>query len=122
MIDYYQGLLHLVTNQPEKAYSTFERTLSHASEHHMPERWRLIILNYQGLASILSNQLEPYVRCLEEGLSGSRALGSKKRFDEAIWIFQHHLPKIWHTEPSMQQISERFQLTKESRRAEELEI
>jgi DNA-binding SARP family transcriptional activator len=122
MIDYYQGLLHLVKNQPGEAYKTFEQALTRPSESQMPERWRLIILNYQGLAAISSHQMELYVRCLEDGISGSLALGSKKRLDEAISIYQQHLPKTWYTAPSVKQIAERFQLERESRRANELEI
>jgi tetratricopeptide (TPR) repeat protein len=52
MIDYYQGLLYLVVNQPEKAYQTFEQAIVRPYESQIPERWRLIILNYQGLAAI----------------------------------------------------------------------
>jgi DNA-binding SARP family transcriptional activator len=122
MIDYYQGLLHLVENQPAKAYQAFEQALTRPFESQMPERWRLIIINYQGLSSILSHQLEPYAHCLEESLAGSLLLGSKKRRDEAVSIYQQHLPKTWYTAPSIKQIVERFQLEQEDRRGDELEI
>lgn len=122
MVDYYQGLLHLVENQPAKAYQAFEQALTRSFASPMPERWRLIIINYQGLSAIFSNQLEPYAHCLEEGLAGSLLLGSKKRCDEAISIYQRHLPNTWHTAPSIKQIAERFQLEREERRGEELEI
>lgn len=122
MIDYYQGLLYLVVNQPEESYKTFERAMAQPSGNELPERWRLIILNYQGLAAILSKQLDQYARCLEEGVSGSIALRSQKRFDEAVSIFQQHLPKTWHAESRIKQISERFQLERKSIREEELEI
>jgi DNA-binding SARP family transcriptional activator len=122
MIDYYQGLLHLVENQPAKAYQAFELALTRPFESQMPERWRLIIINYQGLSSIFSHQLEPYAHCLEEGLAGSLLLGSKKRRDEAVSIYQQYLPQTWYTAPSIKQIVERFQLEREDRRGDELEI
>ena len=122
MVDYYQGLLHLVLNQPEKAYQTFEQATMRSYESQIPERWRLIILNYQGLAATLSRQLDQYSKCLQEGLSGSITLGSKKRLDEAVSIYQHYVPQKWKNESCIKQLQERFLLEQESRREEELEI
>lgn len=122
MLDYYQGLLQLVLNQPEKAYDTFEQTITRSYDIPIPERWRLIIRNYQGLAAIQSNQLEQYAVCLEDGIAGSKTLGSQKRLDEAIYIYQKYLPQSWYSIHPIKQITKRFQLKQELERANQLEI
>jgi DNA-binding SARP family transcriptional activator len=115
MLAYYQGLMYLAMNQPNEADSAFESYKHHPSQGVIPERNRLEIVNHQGRAAIMANNLERYVACLEEGLVGAIKLGSKKRFDEAAAIYQHDLPSAWQRELAIRQVSEQFRLSTEEK-------
>ncbi|HLG62846.1 MAG TPA: helix-turn-helix transcriptional regulator [Ktedonosporobacter sp.] len=112
----YEGLAYLSQGKGDKAFATFGgklfegRLTGYQSTSVLPERIRLEITNHQGQAAILSNNLEEYARCLEEGLSGAIALKSQKRFHEAMTIFRQEVPAKWRNEPQLKDIAERFQL------------
>jgi transcriptional regulator with XRE-family HTH domain len=110
MLAYYEGLLYLALSQPKEADRAFESYKLHPSGSSTPERNRLEIINHLGRAAIMSGDLEKYIDCLKGGLTGAIALKSKKRFDEAINIYRHDMPKAWLYEPSIKQIEEQFQL------------
>lgn len=110
MLAYYQGLMYLAMHQPNEADSTFDSYKQHPLGKITPERNRLEILNYQGRAAIMANNLEKYVACLEEGIAGATRLRSKKRLDEAINIYRHDVPGSWRHEPTIRHIREQFQL------------
>ncbi|HZO75594.1 MAG TPA: hypothetical protein VFB60_25540 [Ktedonobacteraceae bacterium] len=86
------------------------RFTAYQSTSALPERIRLEITNHQGQAAILSNNLEEYTRCLEEGIAGTIALKSQKRFHEAMTIYQQEVPPKWRNEQRLKDIAERFQL------------
>ena len=110
MLAYYQGLMYLAMNQPDEADRAFESHKHRPSGGMIPERNRLEIVNHQGRAAIMMNDLEKYAACLKEGIAGAITLGSKKRFDEAITIYQRDLPAKWRCETALKQIAEQFQL------------
>lgn len=110
LLAYYKGLMHLALQQTQEAEMAFESFKTHPSGNKVPERNRLEILNYQGRAAILSNNLGMYAYCLEDGIAGAIALKSRKRFDEALRIYQHDMPQAWKQEPLIKQIAEQFQL------------
>ncbi len=110
MLAYYEGLTYLALCRPEEAEKAFESYKKQLANAAIPERNRLEIINYRGQAAILANNLDLYALCLEEGLSGAMALKSKKRFDEAVNIYQKDMPKKWLLEPHIKQITECFQL------------
>lgn len=110
MIAYYQGLMHLTLNQPYEANTAFESYKMHPSSSQTPERNRIEIINYQGKSAILRNDLEQYVTLLEQGITGAIALKSKKRFDEAMTIYQENVPNTWRTEPQIKRIAEQYHL------------
>jgi len=62
----------------------------------IPERTRLEILNHQGRAALLSQDLEKYATCLQEGLDRAIRLQSQKRYNEAVGIYQT-IPASWAT-------------------------
>ena len=115
-IGLYEGLAYLSQGKGDKAFNTFGgklfegRLTGYQSMSALPERIRLEITNHQGKAAILSNNLEEYARCLEEGLTGAIALKSQKRFQEAVTIFRQEVPQQWHNEPLLKDVAERFQL------------
>ena len=112
----YEGLAYLSQGKGDKAFATFGgklfegRLTGYQSTSVLPERIRVEMTNLQGQAAILSNNLEQYVRCLEEGLTGAIALKSQKRFHEAMTIFRQKVPAKWRNEPQLKDIAERFQL------------
>lgn len=112
----YEGLAYLSQGKGDKAFATFGgnlfegRLTAYQSTSVLPERIRLEMTNNQGQAAILSNNLEEYTRCLEEGISGAIALKSQKRFHEAVTIFQQKVPPQWRNEPRLKEIADRFQL------------
>ncbi len=110
MIAYYEGVMRLDMDQPAQAYQAFEGYKTHPASSITPERNRLEIINHQGKAAIMLNNLEQYVDYLQQGITGAIALKSKKRFDEAVKIYQEIMPKSWLTEPQIKQIAEQYKL------------
>jgi len=110
MIAYYEGVMRLGMDQPAEAHQAFESYKNHPASSTTPERNRLEIINHQGKAAIMLNNLEQYADYLEQGITGAITLKSKKRFDEAITIYQETMPKSWLNEPRIKQIAEQYQL------------
>ncbi len=112
----YEGLAYLKQGKGDKAFATFGgnlfegRVTGYQSMSALPERIRLEITNHQGQAAILSNNLEEYARCFEEGITGAVALRSRKRFQEAVTIFRQEVPAKWRNEPRIKDLAERFHL------------
>ncbi|HEU5376238.1 MAG TPA: hypothetical protein VFV38_12405, partial [Ktedonobacteraceae bacterium] len=112
MLAYYEGLVYLALEQPEDALQAFDRYHQDATAQPIPERNRLEILNQRGRAAILSGDLDSYIACLEEGVTGAVALQSQKRLDEALEIFSEQMPHAWLKEPAIVQLQERFSFTR----------
>jgi tetratricopeptide (TPR) repeat protein len=110
MVSYYEGLIYLQRGLPQEALQAFERYKLLLPGKTIPERNRLEIVNHQGRAAILSHNQEHYAHLLREGITGALALGSKKRYDEAIQFFQQDMPHSWRRDPRIQQIIEQFSL------------
>jgi tetratricopeptide (TPR) repeat protein len=110
MVAYYEGLIYLQRGMPKQAIEAFERYKTLLRGKPIPERNRLEIVNHQGRAAILSGNQEYYAQLLEEGITGALALGSKKRYDEAVQIFHQETPRTWWRDRRLQQVIERFSL------------
>ncbi|GER90070.1 hypothetical protein KDW_42320 [Dictyobacter vulcani] len=106
MLSYYHGLMYLALQQPAKAYPVFEQYQYVRSSSVVPGRNRLEILNQQGKAAVLSNHLDEYVVCLQQGIEGAQQLGSKKRLDEVVEIYQKEVPGAWKQHQKIKQITE----------------
>jgi tetratricopeptide (TPR) repeat protein len=106
--------IHLKFGEAEAAWDTFEQYKKHAPPLLIPERYRLEILNAQGRAALLGNDLEKYASCLEEGIAGAIALKSKKRLAEAYSIFQQDMPTDWLQHQKIKPIVERYHLQPDS--------
>jgi tetratricopeptide (TPR) repeat protein len=104
----YNGLIQLEKGEATQAWNGFESFKDH--DFALPERIRLEIVNQQGRAALLGNDLEKYAYCLEEGLSGAVALKSKKRFTEAYTIFQQEMSQAWLQHHKIKPIVERYHL------------
>jgi transcriptional regulator with XRE-family HTH domain len=101
----YEGQAYLGLNRPLEAWNSFEK---HAAQP-TPERIRLEIINHQGNAALLMNDLDRYVLNLETGLAGAVKIGSQKRYNEALRIYQS-IPAAWYKEPRIKTIAEQFRL------------
>lgn len=108
LLIFYTGSTYLDLGQYEQAWQAFDQ-ISNVSAT-VPERNRLEIVNQQGKAALLLNDLKRYTMCLEDGLGGSIALGSRKRYDEAVTIFQQDMPKTWRHEQRIRDIAEKYHL------------
>lgn len=106
----YAGLVHIRSGSIKKAFNAFEHYKQHPSGLFIPERHRLGIVNGQSRAAILDNDAEGYADHLEDVLVGSVRLGSQKRFDEAIRIFQEEMPSSWLLVSRIRQLAEQYDL------------
>jgi hypothetical protein len=83
----------------------------------IPERFRLSIANGQSQAAILDNDAERYADHLEDVLVGSVRIGSQKRFDEALGIFQEEMPASWLLVDRIRQLAEQYGLKREKEKS-----
>lgn len=110
-IAYYDGLVHIAAGDGNLAWEAFDRYKEYQPEAMVPERNRLEIVSHKARAALLSQNLDRYILCMEDGLSGSIALNSKKRFEEVASTYQH-MPKTWVNEPSVKVLAEQYYLQK----------
>jgi DNA-binding SARP family transcriptional activator len=115
MIAYYEGLMYIALNQPQKAVDAFEHLKQQLPIAAVPQRNYLEMLNQTGRAAILSHDLDYYASCLKEGLRGALELKSQKRLDEAIRIFREEAPQSWQTTPQIREVVECYPLLLEAR-------
>ncbi|MBV9256590.1 MAG: helix-turn-helix transcriptional regulator [Ktedonobacteraceae bacterium] len=106
----YDGFIHLDMGKPGRAWSGFEKFKTHPSTFPVPERIRLEIVNHQGRAAIMDKDLDRYIICLEDGLSGAITLKSKKRYNEALSIYRQDVPTGWYKEPRLKDLAEEYHL------------
>lgn len=104
----YDGLVKLDLQQSSNAWATFHAFTSQTNNS-TPERIRLEIVNHQGRAAALDGNLEAYASSLEDGLSGSIAIKSHKRYNEAITIYQT-IPTSWKSHSLISPLIKQFRL------------
>jgi hypothetical protein len=110
LLIFYTGSVHLDLGEYQRAWDMFG--LANSLPIAGPERNRLEIVNQQSRAAIALNNLEGCIACLEDTLTHSLAIGSKKRFNEAVSILQEDLPANWQREAAVKDLMERFQVGK----------
>jgi hypothetical protein len=68
-----------------------------------PERYKVQIINYQAMAAVGARNMEEFMHYLLVGVAGAKALGSEKRWQEAIanwraarkrWPGEDKIPKL----------------------------
>ena len=102
MLAEYEGLTYLNLGKPAEALQVFTQFRQQPAAQNSPARKLLELINLQGLAAILLNQREQYAETLKTAISGSVSIGSQKRFDEAVSIFQDLAPPEWRQDPSLE--------------------
>lgn len=110
---YRAGLVHIDAGRAQQAFSAFEYYKQHPSGLAIPDRFRFLIVNGQSRAAILDNDAERYAGLLEDVLIGSARMGSQKRFDEALHIFQEDMPASWLQVQRIKQLVEQYGLKRE---------
>jgi DNA-binding SARP family transcriptional activator len=108
MLAYYQGIMYLALNQPQEALKAFESYQETLPVSAVPRRNQLEITNHKGRSAILSNNLEIYAQCLQEGIEGALEIESKKRLNELLGIFQEEMPGAWRDNASITKITEQY--------------
>jgi transcriptional regulator with XRE-family HTH domain len=115
-LSYHAGKVYACAGMVAEAFDAFDLYKQHSPRIPIPERIRLEIMNAQSRAAIQAEALERYADFLEGALVGALALGSKKRFDEAITIFQREMPKTWLANPRIKSIAEKYHLERKGER------
>ena len=114
LLAFYEGVAHISFGRPTAALRVFENFMQSPQAASTPERNRLEIVNQQGRAAIMAGDLELYAAYLEAGTSGALAIGSRKRFDEAINVCRNLAPPEWHRDSRIRAIIEPFELLADS--------
>jgi tetratricopeptide (TPR) repeat protein len=115
-LSYHSGKVYASAGKVTEAFAAFDLYKQHSPGIPIPERIRLEIVNAQSRAAIQAQDLERYADFFEGALVGALALGSKKRFDEAITIFQREMPKTWLANRQIKSIAEKYQLERKGER------
>ena len=109
-LELYEGLIYLDLKKGKEAYSAFSQIEKALSTIIVLERIRLEIVNHQGRAAIMKNNLDEYVASRKAGMTGAVAIKSRKRFDEAFNIFQQDVPPAWYKKPQLKPLIEQYHL------------
>jgi transcriptional regulator with XRE-family HTH domain len=110
MLSHHTGMVCLNNGQLTLASEGFESYKDHSSGISIPERLRLEIVNGLSKTAIQAGDLERYTLLFEDAIAGATRLGSKKRFGEAISIFQQEVPQIWRTNGHIKDLAEKYRL------------
>jgi tetratricopeptide (TPR) repeat protein len=109
-LSYHAGKVYSCAGNSAEAFDAFELYKRRSPDTSIPERIRLEIVNAQSRTAIQANDLERYAQCFEEALIGAVALGSKKRFDEALTIFHREMPRTWLASGQIKGMVEKYHL------------
>jgi tetratricopeptide (TPR) repeat protein len=109
-VSFHEGRALTALGRPAEAERAFESYKQHSTARAVPERVRLEIENERARAAALAGDLELYASRLRSGLKGSLALGSRKRYHEALSIYQLNTPPHWRRQPLMAQVTEEIGL------------
>lgn len=97
----YETPAQIALGRPEEALyiSSGYRSLPEAKTK--PMRNILEIANHESLAAILCHDKDHYEKTLITVVTESLAIGSKKRFDEAVTLFREHAPAEWQRDSTL---------------------
>ncbi|MEO7020705.1 MAG: helix-turn-helix transcriptional regulator [Ktedonobacteraceae bacterium] len=104
---FFEGLNYLELGQPHEAEKVFAKIDGLQPKIQLPERVRIELLNYQIETFITLEYMEQACIYLEQAVSASYSLGSKKRLQESLSLFQQ-MQKIWPYEQLVKQLKSLF--------------
>ncbi len=100
-----EGILRYQIGEPKKALTAFKRIEQPNSV--VPERIRIEIVNQHAKAAILSGDLEQGSTYVEAGVTGAKALGSQRRYNEAYSNFKQ-MSLLWPHERQVKALADLF--------------
>jgi tetratricopeptide (TPR) repeat protein len=109
-LSFHEGRALIAMGRPKEADAAFESFKQHPTAASTPERNHLEVLNERGRAAVAAGDLDLYGSCLRSGLARALNLGSRKRYEEAVSIYQEDLSPDWRRQPQISQIAEEFNL------------
>jgi hypothetical protein len=104
---FWEGLNHLLLDQPSQAEHIFERIDGLQPDRYTPERNRVEVLNYQVATFLAQRKMEEACTYLEAAATAATALRSIRRLQEANTLL-HQMQQVWHTEQRIEQVVEHF--------------
>ncbi len=104
---FWEGLNHLLLAQPQQAEAIFTKIDGIQSPLPNPERNRAEVLNYQVETFIALGNMEQACRYLEAALQAATTIGSRRRFQETVTLFQQ-MRTTWPYEQRVQQLADLF--------------
>ena len=100
-------------DQRQDYYKNARNVLEQSTRiHALSERCMVETVIYQTNAALGLRDLDAYASCLEVGASTALQMGSQRRYQEALDLYQQ-VPKAWKQEPKMQHLAAFFQESNE---------
>jgi tetratricopeptide (TPR) repeat protein len=109
-VSFHEGRALTALGRPAEAEKAFVSYRQHPTASIIPPRNQLEIENERARAAAIAGDLDLYAACLRSGLEGSLALGSKRRYHEALSIYREHTPPDWRRQPVVARMAEEFNL------------
>lgn len=103
----WDSLNHLELGQPQAAAKIIEQINVFDLETHIPERIRIELLNEQARIFAAAKNLEQACTRLEVAVTASIEIGSKRRFQESLAVYQT-IRKQWSGERKVQDLGDIF--------------
>jgi hypothetical protein len=100
----YETPAQIALGRPEEALYIASGYRSLPEAKTKPMRNILEIANHESLAAILCHDKNQYEDTLMAVITESLAIGSKKRFDEAVTIFREHAPAEWQRDSTLSSV------------------
>src|SRR6266487_198179 len=106
-LPFWEGLTYIDLDQPEEAWNALARIEHLPSNIVVPERTRIETINRQAEAAIALGDQERFRTYIEMGVNGARALGSEKRYNEALDVYRQ-AKLVWSKEPRVKELQDLF--------------
>lgn len=104
---FFDGLNHLELGRPLEAEKVLARIDGLQPKIQIPERVRIELLNYQVEVFMTLRYMEQACTYLEAAVHAAMAIGSERRFQEALRLFRQ-MQQIWPYESQIQRLGDLF--------------
>jgi transcriptional regulator with XRE-family HTH domain len=104
---FFDGLNHLELGRPHEAEEVLARIDGLQPKIQIPERVRIELLNYQVEVFMTLRDMERTCIYLEAAVQAAMAIGSERRFQESLVLFQQ-MQQIWPHESRIRQLRDFF--------------
>lgn len=104
---FFDGLNHLELGRPLEAEKILARIDGLQPKMQIPERIRIELLNYQVEVFITLRYMEQACTYVEAAVKAAMAIGSERRFQEALTLFRQ-MQQIWPHESQIRRLGDLF--------------